>query len=81
MGAGDVVFGEGLPNFSTFFGTSKVTIGLSFDFVEDGGMDGIKGVERFGIELDRWQSIAAVWSDFWHIGSYKILELSWIKLF
>ena len=60
MLAGDIVFGKGVPNKCAFIGASDVIIGLSLDFGDDSGVDGVQRVETFGVELNGGHGVTAV---------------------
>ena len=51
VGTRHIIFSKGFPDFDAFIRASDVGIRLSFDFAEDSGMDGVEGVEGFGVEL------------------------------
>lgn len=79
MRPGYVVFGQGIPNFGALLCAADVSICLPPDFVEDGGVDGVERVERFGVELDGGEGVAAVGPDFGH-GEVINIEMEMIIL-
>ena len=66
MRTSDIIFSDCLPDLGTLGRTADIIIGFSSDFVEDGGMNRVEGVERLGVELDGRHGVTAVGPDLRH---------------
>ena len=55
-----LVFAESSPNGKALGCTVLVALGLAFDLGDDCGVEGVEGVEGFGVEFDGRDCVAAV---------------------